>query len=155
MSGRCFPDRRNRGVCFEEVRIIAGDDGVGADPGAWAPLVIRDLPVFAWLPDGRGPGSDAWRPTLATAADLVDKLIVDTSTPPEGAGPAPALPWLREMATVSHLLADFAWRRGKVLREQTALGVRSSRDAPAGRAGPQRAALRRLGRRGGDVLPVA
>jgi hypothetical protein len=120
VSGRCFPDRRNRGVCFEEVRINAGDDGVGADPGAWAPLVIRDLPVFAWLPDGRGPDNDAWRPTLATAADLIDKLIVDTSLEPKDSGPASALPWLREMATVGHLLADFAWRRGKVLREQTA-----------------------------------
>ncbi len=118
VSGRCFPDRRNRGVCFEEVRISAGDDGVGADPGAWAPLVIRDLPVFAWLPDGRSPASDAWKPTLASAAELIDKLIVDTSAQPEGS--APALPWLRDMATVSHLLSDFAWRRGKVLREQTA-----------------------------------
>ena len=52
MSGRCFPDKRNRGVCFEEVRIESGDDGLGADPGAWAPLLIRDLPVFAWMPDG-------------------------------------------------------------------------------------------------------
>ena len=34
VSGRCFPDRRNKGVCFEEVRIESGDDGVGADPGA-------------------------------------------------------------------------------------------------------------------------
>jgi len=119
VSGRCFPDRRNRGVCFEEVRITAGDDGVGADPGAWAPLLIRDLPVFAWLPDGRGAASEAWKPALATAADLIDKLIVDTSALPENGG-APALPWLRQMASVGHLLSDFSWRRGKVLREQTA-----------------------------------
>ncbi len=127
VSGRCFPDRRNRGVCFEEVRISAGDDGVGADPGAWAPLVIRDLPVFAWLPDGRaGPGGragqDRWRQTISSAAALIDKLLVDSSrvfpdAQPDGDA---VLSWLSEIASGGQLVADFAWRRGKVLREQTA-----------------------------------
>ncbi|HUJ74151.1 MAG TPA: glucose-6-phosphate dehydrogenase assembly protein OpcA, partial [bacterium] len=118
VSGRCFPDRRNRGVCFEEVRINAGDDGLGADPGAWAPLVIRDLPVFAWLPEGRSRAADQWRPTLKRAADLIDKLIVDSAR--EESGSPAVVPWLREMAGTTNILADFAWRRGKVLREQTA-----------------------------------
>ena len=38
VSGRCFPDKRNRGVCFEEVYIECGNDGVGADPGRGRPF---------------------------------------------------------------------------------------------------------------------
>jgi len=121
VSGRCFPDRRNRGVCFEEVRINAGDDGVGADPGAWAPLVIRDLPVFAWMPDGAA-GLDLWKETLAAASGLIDKLVVDSTRafPTAEAAAGSLVPWLRETAARVSLLADFGWRRGKVLREQTA-----------------------------------
>ncbi|HVP17877.1 MAG TPA: glucose-6-phosphate dehydrogenase assembly protein OpcA, partial [Spirochaetia bacterium] len=79
VSGRCFPDRRNRGVCFEEVRIESGNDGLGEDPGAWAPLLIRDLPVFAWWPDSLAGSNDSWQRTILSAASLVDKLIVDSA----------------------------------------------------------------------------
>ncbi len=118
VSGRCFPDRRNRGVCFEEVRIDAGDDGLGADPGAWAPLVIRDLPVFAWL----ASAVDGWRPTVDAAAELIDKILVDSTSafPPAGPGGDDLAARLRELSAGGRVVADFAWRRGKVLREQTA-----------------------------------
>ena len=121
VSGRCFPDRRNRGVCFEEVHIESGDDGMGADPGAWSPLVIRDLPVFAWMPDGLREESAEWTPALSGSAGLIDKLLVDSSR-----GDAPeieslrALQGLRDAAADGFLVSDFAWRRGKVLREQSA-----------------------------------
>lgn len=124
VSGRCFPDRRNRGVCFEEVHIEAGDDGVGRDPGAWAPLLIRDLPVFAWLPDGLGESDDAWRATILEAASLIDKLIVDTSrVPPANGdllGQMRGLTALREQAGGSFFISDFSWRRSRVLRELSA-----------------------------------
>ena len=121
VSGRCYPDRRNRGVCFEEVRIEGGDDGVGGDPGAWSPLVIRDLPVFAWMPDSLPEESRLWTPALKEAAGLIDKLVVDSSRiPGTVAEVTGTLLALREAASDAFLISDFSWRRGRVLREQTA-----------------------------------
>ena len=138
VSGRCFPDKRNRGVCFEEVRIEAGDDGLGVDPGAWAPLLIRDLPVFAWMPDGPDIEDAPWKDSLRSADGLIDKLLVDSSrsTAADGAGAAGsadsgaaelrALVRLQKSTAAAIPLSDFSWRRGRVLREQTA----RSFDAP-------------------------
>jgi hypothetical protein len=124
VSGRCFPDRRNRGVCFEEVRIEAGDDGMGADPGAWAPLLIRDLPVFAWMPDELEAGVASWDATLRVAAGFIDKLLVDSSRSASeagrGTGALRALHLLRENTADAFMISDFSWRRGRVLREQSA-----------------------------------
>ncbi|HEY9593629.1 MAG TPA: glucose-6-phosphate dehydrogenase assembly protein OpcA [Spirochaetia bacterium] len=120
VSGRCYPDKRNRGVCFEEVRIDAGTDGLGSDPGAWMPIVLRDLPVFAWLPDA---DVAPWEPTLRQAAGLVDKLVVDSSRLRLGDSVTETIAVLRELRRKTAdipLLADFAWRRGHVLREQSA-----------------------------------
>jgi hypothetical protein len=116
VSGRCFPDKRNRGVCFEEVRIESGDDAVGLDPGAWAPLLIRDLPVFAWIPDGLGTDERTWEGALLKAAGLIDKLLVDSGR----LGELSALWELRQRTAGAFLLSDFSWRRSRVLREQTA-----------------------------------
>ncbi len=124
VSGRCYPDRRNRGVCFEEVRIECGDDGLGADPGAWAPLAIRDLPVFAWMPDGIDEEMALWEPTLRQAGGIVDKLVVDSSrAAPEAARAENALRGLgrlRDAVADAFNVSDFSWRRGQVLREQSA-----------------------------------
>ena len=122
VSGRCFPDRRNRGVCFEEVRIEVGEDGVGDDPGAWAPLLIRDLPVFAWLADGLVREDDRRLSGLVGAGGLVDKLLVDSSRSPgaEGADPLAPLRRLRDKAAGAFLISDFSWRRTRILREQSA-----------------------------------
>ena len=120
VSGRCFPDRKNRGVCFEEVHIECGDDGFGADPGAWAPLVIRDLPVFAWLVDGMPAPADPWEQTIHEAAGLIDKLIVDSSRFAEADDTLTSLRRLQAAVSETTRLADFAWERGRVLREQSA-----------------------------------
>ncbi len=45
---RCYPDRRDRTVCFEEVLINNGRDGKGIDPGMWSPILIHDLPTYLW-----------------------------------------------------------------------------------------------------------
>lgn len=119
VSGRCFPDKRNRGVCFEEVRIESGDDGVGIDPGAWAPLLIRDLPVFAWIPDGLGTDEGSWEGALLKAAGLIDKLLVDSARLAGGSALS-ALRELGERTAGAFLLSDFSWRRSRILREQTA-----------------------------------
>ena len=122
VSGRCFPDKRNRGVCFEEVFIECGDDGVGMDPGTWGPLLIRDLPVFAWVPDGLATNGGSWEAALLKAHGLIDKLLVDSARPPSGHGLAAlrAVRELRERTAGAFLLSDFSWRRSRVLREQTA-----------------------------------
>lgn len=140
VSGRCFPDKRNRGVCFEEVHIESGDDGVGLDPGAWAPLLIRGLPVFAWIPDGLGADERTWEGALLKAAGLIDKLLVDSARLSsghserngigvrdgfgigvrDGFGELSAVRELRERTSGAFLLSDFSWRRSRVLREQTA-----------------------------------
>ena len=121
VSGRCFPDRRNRGVCFEEVRIECGDDGVGEDPGAWSPLVIRDLPVFAWLPDGLEAAVAHWTAALRGAAALIDKVLVDSSRGTGGeAATLDALRTLTDATADASLVSDFSWRRSRVLQEQSA-----------------------------------
>jgi hypothetical protein len=123
VSGRCFPDKRNRGVCFEEVRIESGRDGLGRDPGTWAPLVLRDLPVYVWMPEA-GRDDAPWGPTLRQAAGIIDKLFVDSSRAvPADEPPEATLAFLRSLRTRIAgipLFADFAWRRGQVLREQSA-----------------------------------
>ena len=48
MSARCHPDPKNLELCFQEIRIQEGAGGSGRDPGFWSPLLIRDIPVFAW-----------------------------------------------------------------------------------------------------------
>ena len=124
VSGRCFPDRRNRGVCFEEVQIESGEDGLGEDPGAWAPLLIRDLPVYAWWPDSLADSDFSWQKPILEAASLIDKLIVDSANTQDSGAPASVtmggLLSLREKAGGSFFISDFAWRRGRVLRELTA-----------------------------------
>jgi len=121
VSGRCYPDRRNRGVCFEEVRIQSGDDGVGADPGVWAPLVIRDLPVFAWMPDDVEESAGERSPALRGAAGLIDKLLLDSSRSTSAqASVMELMQGMRDATADAFLVSDFAWRRSKVLREQTA-----------------------------------
>ena len=123
-SGRCFPDRRNRGVCFEEVRIESGADGLGKDPGAWAPLLIRDLPVFAWWPDSLNGSDDSWQAPILDASSLIDKLIVDSGSAPDHEravfATARSLLALKEKAGGAFFTSDFAWRRSRVLRELTA-----------------------------------
>ncbi len=119
VSGRCSPDRRNRGVCFEEVYIESGADGLGEDPGAWAPLLIRDLPVFAWWPDSMAGADDSWQQPILEAASLIDKLIVDSASTSDRAA-LQSLLSLREKAGGAFFISDLAWRRSRVLRELTA-----------------------------------
>jgi hypothetical protein len=110
VSARCHPDQRGRGVCFEEVH-IAGS--LGADPGVWVPLLIRDIPTFLW-----------WTAPFAAvtaAAEHADKLIVDCGPQgPEALAALAGLAELRERARRALAVGDLSWGRSRVLRVQAA-----------------------------------
>jgi len=114
VSGRCFPDARSRGVCFEEISIFG--EGLTEDIGAWAPLLIRDIPVYAWVLGRPAQGSLA---PVVEAAEFIDKLIVDTSA---GGSPAEALDAIRALQAArlasrrSIVVSDFSWQRTRALR---------------------------------------
>jgi hypothetical protein len=118
VSARCYPDRRNQGVCFQEVHILNGSDDHGLDPGSWGALLIRDIPVFGLLADPTRPLPDQ----AAMLRDVADKLVFD------GAVSAHGTPWmtlaaLAELAGVVRAsdwpqateprpaLADLSWLR--------------------------------------------
>ncbi len=120
VSGRCFP------TCGTGAAVRGGPHRERRRrsrrrPGAWSPLVIRDLPVFAWLPDGLSKAGPAWTPALRGAAGLIDKVLVDSSRGDSQAAEASdALQNLTAELADASLVSDFSWRRGRVLREQAA-----------------------------------
>lgn len=145
VSGRCFPDTHSRGVCFEEIR-ISGGGGAGADIGAWAPLLIRDIPVYAWA---LGRATDESLASLRDAAEYIDKLIVDTSAGDAAEAGLEAMRALRAVrlaARRSVAVSDFAWLRTAGLRVQAARAF----DPPEARA--RLAAIRKVSAQG---LPPA
>jgi hypothetical protein len=80
------------------------------------------------MPDRMREETAQWTPALRGAAGLVDKLLVDSSR--NGGGSEPASPesdsdlrtlmGIRDAAADGFLVTDFSWRRGRVLREQSA-----------------------------------
>ncbi|MBN1834197.1 MAG: glucose-6-phosphate dehydrogenase assembly protein OpcA [Spirochaetales bacterium] len=128
VSARCHPDPRNQELCFQEIRIQNGSDGVGGDPGFWSPLLIRDIPVFVWWLE-----STAGLPEVVERiAALTDRFIADSGFA-EDAGEDPATV-LRTLAGGVHSrgvpCADFAWHRIHSLR----LGTARLFDPPEARA---------------------
>jgi hypothetical protein len=119
VSGRCFPGTHSRGVCFEEI-LLSGGGEAAADVGAWAPLLIRDIPVYAWA---LGPATGGVLAPFGEGAEYIDKLIVDSAA---GAGAEEGLEALRALAAAraasrrSIVAADLAWRRTAPLRAQAA-----------------------------------
>jgi hypothetical protein len=128
VSGRCFPDTHSRGVCFEEIRIVAS--GQEVDVGAWVPLLIRDIPVYAWVLGL--PGRERLAPVVE-AAEYIDTLVADCTpagSPQDALGAARALRAARAAARRAFTVADLAWRRTLPLRVQAARAF----DAPEERA---------------------
>ncbi len=118
LSARCYLDRERKSVCIQEIVIENGADGVGAAPGTWTPLLIRDLPVYA-----------IWFDTLSTNTDLLqdlqeqcDTLIVDSEqcvafgeTTREVARTITS-----ELVSRGVVVSDFVWQRLLPLRQVTA-----------------------------------
>jgi hypothetical protein len=130
VSARCYPDRRNQGVCFQEVHILNGSDDRGLDPGSWSALLIRDIPVFGLIADlSRPPAAQ-----IASLAETADKLIFDSAELEQGR-PWDLLCWLAGLAARAGAaeprpsLADFAWLRTLSLRRAIARAFDSERTA--------------------------
>jgi len=118
VTARCFPDRQNRGVCFQEINIENGTDNAGAAPGTWTPLLLRDIPVYIlWynrLEENRN--------YIRLIRDQADKFIVDSRWN-EAIGEAPesvCAVLAEELLSEGQLVSDLAWKRGLSLRRITA-----------------------------------
>lgn len=77
-----MPPAGGRQVCCEQVSVAAGGESVRQLSAAVIPLLMPDLPVFLWWPQG-APFDDS---LFRTLADSIDRLILDSSTfeNPEG-----------------------------------------------------------------------
>lgn len=78
-----IPPAGGRQVCCEQVMIVSGGESLRQIPAAVLPLLMSDLPVFLWWPNG-SPFDDY---VFRQLADSLDRLIIDSATfeSPEGA----------------------------------------------------------------------
>lgn len=118
LSARCYLDAERRSVCFQEVLIENGTDGVGDAPGSWTPLLIRDIPVYVlWLSEHGPRGA-----LLDHVEEQADKLIIDSEYA-VSAGDTPAA--IHEAVTGAMVpegfrVSDLTWQRALPLRRATA-----------------------------------
>lgn len=77
-----LPPSGGRQVCCEQVTVAAGGESVRRLPAAIIPLLLPDLPVFLWWPQGDPFDEYVFR----NLADSLNRLIVDSATfeNPEG-----------------------------------------------------------------------
>jgi glucose-6-phosphate dehydrogenase assembly protein OpcA len=99
-------------VCCEQITIVARGEGVARVPGTILPLLVPDLPVVVWYPEGEPFAHQLY----GRLADLADRVIVDSETfsDPEAG--------LRELAGLAPaaLVSDLAWGRLTLWRELVA-----------------------------------
>lgn len=107
-------------VCCEQITITARDTGVMRIPGTLLPLLVSDVPVVVWYPEGEPFGD----PLYERLQELADRVVVDTEqfVDPEGG--------LRRLAALTGgatPASDLAWGRLTIWRELIAQCF----DAPA------------------------
>jgi glucose-6-phosphate dehydrogenase assembly protein OpcA len=97
-------------VCCEQITIAARGDGIARVRGTILPLLVADLPVAVWYPEGEPFGD----PLFDRLAELADRVIVDTEgfVDPEG-----GLRRLAGLVGSELLVGDLAWGRLTVWRE--------------------------------------
>lgn len=110
VSARCYLDPERRSVCLQEVIVENGRDRLGAAVNTWSPLLIRDIPVYAWWRLDIDPDNDL----LRSIQELSDKVIVDTEIAFEGDGTLARILALHERLAMA--ISDFAWLRIQDLR---------------------------------------
>jgi glucose-6-phosphate dehydrogenase assembly protein OpcA len=102
----------DRRLFFEQVTLAATGETAHHLPPVIDPILVSELPDFLWWlrePPLRAPG-------FSRMVDLVDRLIVDSST---FAAPAKAMHELAELVVIPYgvALSDFAWDRLRPWRE--------------------------------------
>lgn len=110
VSARCYLDPERRSVCLQEVIVENGRDQLGAAVNTWSPLLIRDIPVYAWWRLDIDPDNEL----LRSIQELSDKVIVDTETSFEGDETLAKVLSLHERLAMA--ISDFAWLRIQDLR---------------------------------------
>jgi len=118
VSARCYLDRERKSVCFQEVQITSGADGVGSAPGTWTPLLVRDIPTYlVWL-----SGISGHTTLLYQAQEQADKLLIDSES--NSAGGENPISLYHALTTDARsagvAVSDFAWQRLRPLRTLTA-----------------------------------
>lgn len=109
VSARCYLDHSNRSVCLQEVVISSGSDGIGGRISTWAPLLIRDIPVYVvWLDRISGE-----KPVPPAVIELADTLILDSEAALRSGEDSREL--FAQLARLAHsegtALCDLTWRR--------------------------------------------
>ena len=107
-------------VCCEQITLTARGEGIGRVPGTILPLLLPDMPVAVWFPNG-APFDNALFRRLAA---MSDRMIVDSRT---FAGNINDVARLATMDDGMPALADLVWGRLTLWREQLAQCF----DAPA------------------------
>ncbi|NBB90287.1 MAG: hypothetical protein GVY23_03655 [Spirochaetes bacterium] len=118
LSARCYLDYERKSVCFQEVLIENGADGVGAAPGSWTPLLIRDIPVYVLWLASFGP-----RPALLDhVQEQADKLIIDSEYAAAAGDATGEIFWAVSgvMLPEGFRISDLTWQRTLPLRRVTA-----------------------------------
>lgn len=97
-------------VCCEQITIEARRDGVTRIPGTILPLLVPDLPVVVWYPEGEPFGD----PLFERLSELADRVVVDSErfVNPEG-----GLQRLAGLIGGMPLAGDLAWGRLTIWRE--------------------------------------
>lgn len=118
VSARCYPDRQNMGVCFQEIIIANGRDDAGIAPGTWQPLLIRDLPVYILWIDSLRMNLDS----LPYFIERADKFVYDSAfLARAGEDPVSTADIvLSEIQSDELPVADITWKKLTGLRKATA-----------------------------------
>jgi glucose-6-phosphate dehydrogenase assembly protein OpcA len=88
-------------ICVEQIHLRTGPLRPDNLPELLSPLLIPDLPTYAWYP-GLGVGDPS---VLAALAELADRVVVDSGGAPD---PSAAL---RMLGPVGRQIIDFTWLR--------------------------------------------
>lgn len=114
VSARCVEDHEGRSLCVQEIIIFSGEDKAGEDPNAWGPLLVRDIPVFAWWQDKLVAGNEV--PGLFE--DYADRCLIDSALA------ADPLAFYRNLTASGKLgkvpVSDFSWVRLAPVMKHTA-----------------------------------
>ncbi len=104
VTARCVPDENDKVLCIQEIVIFSGDDKAGEVPETWAPLLIREIPVFVWWLDSLDQA-----PVPQLFDDVADRCFIDTAFCDQ---PQEFLKELsRRSCELKTPLSDFSWVR--------------------------------------------